>query len=712
MIGRTLGSYEIREHLGSGPGGDSYRARDVAADRDVDLRVLPDALTRDAETLSRLEREIRVLASLDHPALARVHGMAEAEGVRFVVTEPVAGKPLDEAIPPRGMNAERLLRTAIPLADGLATAHALGIAHLALGPAVIRVTEEAGPRITGFGTAGPGGVPVEGGGSLPPAGVSDCTAPEQVEGRAGDAPADVFAFGALLYRMATGRSPFAGLAGARLVHALLHEDPPAPTHVEPHVSVSLSRIILDCLEKEPGRRPSGFREVRRRLEEVRAGRLSAEVPSIAVLPFADMSPEKDQEYFCDGIAEELINDLARIGGLHVASRTSTFLFKRSALDIRGIGRELGVATVLEGSVRRIGDRLRITAQLVDAADCYPVWSERFDRDVRDLFQIQDEIARSIVQALRVTLTPGEERAITTTATTDVQAYDYYLRGRNFYYQYRRRGIELAQQMFQRAIQHDKRYARAYAGISDCGCFLYLNADRSADYLRQADEASRKALEFDPDLAEAHASRGLVLSLAGLHAEARGEFETAIRLGPRLFEAYYFYARDCFAGGKLDEAVRLFELASEVSPEDYQSLLLVAQIHEDMGRPAKALAARQQGVQMVERRLRLHPEDVRALYMGANGLIALGKKEKALEWADLALEMEPRESMVLYNVACIFSMAGRIDAALDCLERAVRAGLTHKEWIDHDNNLDPLREEPRFTALMDWLERNVPRLGAG
>jgi tetratricopeptide (TPR) repeat protein len=159
-------------------------------------------------------------------------------------------------------------------------------------------------------------------------------------------------------------------------------------------------------------------------------------------------------------------------------------------------------------------------------------------------------------------------------------------------------------------------------------------------------------------------------------------------------------------------VRLFELASEVSPEDYQSLLLVAQIHEDMGRPAKALAARQQGVQMVERRLRLHPEDVRALYMGANGLIALGKKEKALEWADLALEMEPRESMVLYNVACIFSMAGRIDAALDCLERAVRAGLTHKEWIDHDNNLDPLREEPRFTALMDWLERNVPRLGAG
>jgi TolB-like protein/Flp pilus assembly protein TadD len=709
MIGRTLAHYEVLERLESGPGGVLYRARDVSAGDEVTLHVLPDTVDRDPEALARLERRVGALASLDHPALVRVLGMTEADGVRFVVTEPVTGKTLEEEIPPRGMSAELLLKTAIPLADGLPTAHELGLLHLGLVPAVIHLTEAAAPTVDGFVAAGLRGATEETGGAHAPASITPYTAPEQAEGRPADARADVFAFGAILYRMATGRPPFGGDTEARLAHSLRHDDPPAPTQIEARVPVSLSRVILNCLEKDPAHRPPGLFEVRRRLEEVQAGRRRIDVPSIAVLPFADMSPEKDQEYFCDGIAEELINDLAKIGGLHVASRTSAFLFKRSALDIRGIGRELAVTTVLEGSVRKSGDRLRITAQLIDVATGYHIWSERYDREVEDLFRIQDEIARSIVQALRVTLTPGEERTITAASTTDVQAYDYYLRGRNFYYQYRRRGIELAQQMFQHAIQHDKRYARAYAGIADCCCFLYLNAERSAEYLHQADEASRRALELDPDLAEAHASRGLVLSLAGLHVQARGEFETAIRLGPRLFDAYYFYARDCFTQGKLEEAVRYFELASEMSPEDYQSLLLVAQIYEDMGRPAQATAARQRGVEVVERRLRLHPEDVRALYMGANGLIALGKREKALEWAELALEMEPRESMVLYNVACVFSMAGRIDDALDCLERAVRAGLTHKEWIDHDNNLDPLREHPRFTALMDWLDRNVPRL---
>jgi len=429
-------------------------------------------------------------------------------------------------------------------------------------------------------------------------------------------------------------------------------------------------------------------------------------PSIGVLAFSDMSPEKDQEYFCDGIAEEIINDLTHVKGLRVAARTSTFAFKGKSEDVRSIGKKLGVATVLEGSVRKAGDHLRITVQLVDVDDGYHLWSERYDRELKDVFAVQDEISRSIAAILKITLSPKERDAIGRVPTTDLQAYDYYLRGRQFFYQYKRKGIEFSLRMFSQAIELDPAYARAYAGIADCCSFLYMYGGSHGVHREQADSASRKAIELDPDSGEAHASRGVALSLKGEYEEAEQEFETAIRLDPRLFEAYYFYARVAFAQGKLERAVELYEKSSEVHPQDYQAPLLVAQIYSDLGYQTEAEASRRRGVRIAEARLKLNPDDVRALYMGANGLVALGEYERGLEWANQALAMDPDEPMVVYNVACIQSLAGRVEDAIASLERAVTIGLTQKDWLEHDSNLDPLRHHPRYQALIKLLDEHL------
>ncbi len=426
--------------------------------------------------------------------------------------------------------------------------------------------------------------------------------------------------------------------------------------------------------------------------------------SVAVLAFSDMSAAKDQEYFCDGISEQIINNLTRIKSLRVASRTSSFAFKGRSEDIRSIGKRLNVSAVLEGSVRKAEGRLRISVQLINVKDGYPLWSEQYDRGLKNIFAIQDEIARSIAATLKVTLTLKESNAISKTPTTDLRAYDFYLRGRQYYYHFTSRGIEFALKMFSQAIELDTYFARAYAGIADCCSYLFMYAGNQDRHLEQADTSSLKALDMDPDSAEAHASRGVALFLKKEYTESEREFEAAIRLDPMLFEAYYFYARSSFAQGELEKAARLFEKSNEVNPQDYQAPLLVAQIYDDLGHPQQADASRRRGVDVAEARLKLNPDDTRALYMGANGLVALGEIDRGVEWAKLALAMDPSEPMVLYNVACIQSLAGLSEDAIDSLETALKNGLSQEGWIDQDSNLDPLRSHPRFKRLIKQLRK--------
>src|SRR5512141_974618 len=420
--------------------------------------------------------------------------------------------------------------------------------------------------------------------------------------------------------------------------------------------------------------------------------------SVAVLPFANMSADPENAYFTDGIADEIISALTKIQSLRVTSRTSSFSFKGKNEDIGEIGKKLKVSTVLEGSVKKMGNRLRITAQLVNVADGSNLWTEKYDREVEDIFAIQDDISQAIVKALRVILTEGEKKQIEKARTENVQAYDYYLRGRQYTHQLRRKSLEYARQMFNKAIEIDRDYARAYAGVADACSMLYTYFDAREFNLKQADIASHKALDPAPELAEAHVARGLAVSLSKRFDEAEKEFETAMRLDPKLYEAPYRYGRALQSEGRFQEAVKMFERASALRPEDYQAPGFLAQALGSMGLVEERDAGLRRALKLMEDRLELNPDDARAANLAAAFLARLGDLSKAVEYADRSLAIDPEDPMLLYNVACTYVALKRYDDAMNCLERAVDKGFGHKEWIDHDPDLDPLRPNMRFQAL--------------
>jgi TolB-like protein/Flp pilus assembly protein TadD len=422
-------------------------------------------------------------------------------------------------------------------------------------------------------------------------------------------------------------------------------------------------------------------------------------PSIAVLPFADMSPDKDQGHFCEGVAEEILNALTKIEKLHVVARTSSFQFAEGSGDIREIGQRLGVSTVLEGSVRKADNRIRVTAQLINVADGFHIWSKSFDEELKDIFTIQDDIAQCIAQSLMETLSPQEQSAIKTRSSQDVQAYEYYLRGRQFFNRFRKKDIEFAQQMFHQAIEIDPEYAPAWAGYADCFSFLIMYVDPQESYRIEADKASQKALDLDPDSAMAHASRGLAYLICDEYTEADAEFEKAIQLNPRLYEAYYYYGRARFHEGDVEKAAELFAKAAEINPAEYQARLLRVQILRGLGRMDEAVKEAKEAVSVVEKHLEWNPDDARALHLGAGSLMVAGDTERGLLWLERALEIDPNDSVVLYNVACNMATIGETDKALDYLERAIEIGTVSEAWMRNDEDLASLRELPRFQALI-------------
>jgi tetratricopeptide (TPR) repeat protein len=377
-------------------------------------------------------------------------------------------------------------------------------------------------------------------------------------------------------------------------------------------------------------------------------------------------------------------------------------FRDKPLPVAQIGQQLAVAYVLDGSVRRAGNRLRITAQLAETRSGHSVWAERYDRQLEDVFAIQDEIAQNIARALRVMLSDKEKNEIEKVPTRDVQAYDYYLRGRQAFFQFRRKGLEFARQMFARAIVIDPTYAAAFAGVANCCSFLYMYFEATQDNLREAATASRRAVELDPESAEAHASRGLAEVFSKNYPQAEKEFEEGIRLNPQLFEAFYFYGRSCFAQGAMEKAAALFRKASELDPADYQSIVQLENCLRALGRKEEARQVSEKAVRVVERHIQLQPGDARALYLGAGQSLHLGDRARALDWARRALAIDPEETAVLYNVACTYTQLGETNNALDVLEKAVHNGFGYKEWLENDPDFMALRDHPRFQALVQSL----------
>lgn len=425
------------------------------------------------------------------------------------------------------------------------------------------------------------------------------------------------------------------------------------------------------------------------------------VPSIGVLPFADLSREQDQEYFCDGIAEEIIGTLSRIRSVRVTSRSSSFRFRGKSADLAAVGRQLKVATLLEGSVRKQQNSLRVTVQLIDVASGYHLWSGSYDRTMGDVFAIQEDIARAVAESLEVTLTVPESAALARVPTRNPQAHDLYLRGRAFYYRYGPQDMECAIQLFLQATTLDDAFAPAWAGLADCWSYLYLYSERSDVLKEQAAWASHKALELDPDSAQACASVGLARFLRG-DPDADADFERATQLDPNLFEAWYFRARYAFSRGLAERALRFYQEALRVRPDDYQSPLLMAQILDDQGRKEEARTARRSGIARAQEHLSRYPDDVRALYCTANGMAALGEAAPARELCERALAMRPNDGMVLYNVGCVYALIGCLEEAMNAVEQAAKCGLREKGWYQHDSNLDPLRTSPRFQRLIAGL----------
>jgi serine/threonine protein kinase/Flp pilus assembly protein TadD len=729
--------YRLEREIGRGGMATVYLAQDLKHHRPVAVKILHAELAANVGS-DRFLREIEIAARLSHPhiltlidsgsvVVSRQSSVIATTDDRRLMTDDRSGATLLYYVMPfvegeslrqrlnrdKRIPLEEAVAIARQVASALAYAHSRGVVHRDIKPENVMLS--GGEAIvTDFGIA----KAVSGANdNLTQTGTSVGTpaymSPEQASGDMNlDGRSDLYSLGCVLYEMLAGTPPFTGANAQAVIVKRFTEAPPSLRSARVEVPDAAETAVMRTLARNPADRYSTATELAQALvDSIRvvtpvsnvstAVNAVAPTKSIAVLPFVDMSPDRDQEYFTDGVAEEIINALSKLEALRVASRTSSFAFKGKSEDIGEIGKKLKVGTVLEGSVRKAGNRLRVTSQLVDVTNGYQLWSGRFDRELEDVFAIQDEIAASITKALSVVLNEDEKKKIERPRSENIEAYEFYLRGRQYFHQFREKALQFARRMFTRAIEIDPGYARAYAGIADCSSMLYHYWDASDANLEQANSASQKALELSPGLAEAHASRGLALSLSKQYVAAAAEFEKAVQLDPKLYEGYYYYALARFGEGNYREAHRLFLQASAVRPEDFQAAALGALSLAALGDPGEMDAYRS-ALAIMERHLELNPEDARALYLGSNSLYKLGDVARAQAWAERALAVDPNDAGVLYNVACAFGVQGNADRAIELLERAVENGFGHREWIEHDPDLNALHDRPRFKALLDRL----------
>ena len=670
LSGKTISHYRILEKLGSGGMGVVYKAEDTKLPRYVALKFLPEESSRDRQALERFDREARATAALNHPHICTIYEVGEHEGHPFIAMELLEGRTLKHHIAEKPPEIADFLNLAIQMADALDAAHSKGIVHRDIKPANVFVTVREQAKILDFGLA-----KITKGADLGVSGQSETVAglvrgtlpymsPEQLQGRPVDHRTDLFSLGVVMYEMATGQRPFHGETSFDLTSSILRDSPRPLAEHRADLPAALDRILQRCLAKDPNGRYPSARELREALERLRremtSGSQSVSVSaappdkSIAVLPFTNLTMDPENEFFADGITEEIINVLGRIEHLHVAARTSAFTFKGKHADLRVIGERLNVKTILEGSVRRAGNRIRITAQLINVADGYHLWSERYDREMKDIFEIQDEIARAIAERLKVTLAEGGQEPLVKAATKDLEAYQLYLKGRALLY---RRGgsVPHAVECFERAVGLDSEYALAWAGLADSYTVLgYYGFAPPEACMPKATEAARRAVALDPTLAETHTALAITKLLAAWDkAQAEREFLRALELNPKYLQArdWYAFFHLQLAVGRLEEGVAQARLARESDPLSSYSNAILGFTCSFSGRHAEA-------IEVSRRAVELDSEAFVACW-GHHVMLHLGGRyEEAVRAGELALAMSGRHPWAVMTLAAAYADWGR------------------------------------------------------
>lgn len=679
MIGETISHYRILEKIGEGGMGVVYKAEDIRLKRLAALKFLPPALTRNEEAKERFVREARAAAALDHPNICTVYDVDEYEGQTFMAMAYIEGQSLKEKIAGGPLTVSEAVGIARQVAEGLRAAHEKGIIHRDIKPANIMLAEKGQAKIMDFGLA-----KLEWAADLTRTatimGTVAYMSPEQARGEKVDRATDIWSLGCVLFEMLAGERPFKSDSERAVVYAILNDEPQPISKLRQDVPPELEMILRQCLRKNPRDR---YRDAGSLIDALRSclDRQPAvspvtpaskkQAPSIAVMPFIDMSPQKDQEYFCDGIAEELINALTHIKELRVVARTSAFAFKGKNLDVREIGKMLNVNTVLEGSIRKAGNRLRITAQLISVEDGYHIWSERFDREMADIFAVQDEISLAVVDGIKVNLVAGEKTALQKHHTEDPEAYNLYLKGLHFVSKPSEDAIRKALNFFREAIDKDPNFPLAYAGEANVFMSLgVLDLAPSADTWSRARAALRKALELDGSLAEALAVEAGLSFWHDWNWEASEmNFKRTLTLNPGNATTHAQYAWFCISRKRFDEAIQEIKLAQNLDPLMPLFYAFSAGIHWSAGRYAEAIREFHKGTE-------LEPNIGLAYFHGGVAYTQSGALDEALEAFQKARELGVSPGWAEANIALVYMAKGEAEKArgilADMLEQKKKA----------------------------------------